>query len=540
MRGVNVNLLIVEDEPLLLNSLAEMPWERSGIEVIGLAANGHEALQLIARKRPDLVLLDICMPQMDGLELVKIVRSRDPDMKCVILSGHDTFSFVQKAMELGVTQYLLKPAGETEILQAVSEAAEQLRCELEERHSRAVLQTKWQDHLPRLQDMFLHNLLTGKYALWEIERRSKELLIELPTGGSFVVAVIDMDPLSAEERRFSEHDIPLLQFSANSIAREFLATSEIRSWTYSNTTGETVVIFCSADECDQTDGSLLLYVHSVASRLLGMIRECLKLTASVGVSRAAGSFKSLSELYKQARKSLKERIVFGNDIVIPYHEEHGRNGMAVPSVNLEKAFEIGLETGDVGKALATLEELWNSGIAEAHTASDVHDHLLFLSSLIVRMISRQGWSAMQVVGKEYYYFLNLHALATKEQAYEWLKRVTRQYIDYLHNERKSSMNRTIKLILDIVEQDIDKDISLFSVADRLYVNSSYLSRLFKQQVGKPFSAYVLDRRMERAKQLLLDGCKVYDTAFLVGYKDESYFARVFRKYWSISPSEIKV
>lgn len=534
-----MNLLIVEDEQLLLHSLAvEIPWERNGIEVIGLASNGKEALELIARKRPDLMLLDIRMPQLDGLELVRIVRSQDPDMKCIILSGYDNFLFVQKAMELGVSQYLLKPAGESEILQAVSDAAEQLRRELEERHSTSLLQNKWQENLPRLQDMFLHNLLTGKYAPWEIERRSKELLIELPISGSFIVAVIDMDPQSAEEHRYSANDMPLLQFSANSIVREFLTSSELQNWVYSNTAGETVVIFSSAADCEETS-SLLLRVHSVASRLLSILRECLKLTASVGVSSMADSRGGLPELYKQARKSLQERIVYGNDIVIPYQEEQGRNRIAVPPANLEKALEIGLETGDCAKASAALEELWKSGVVTAQTVNHAHDHLLFISSLFVRMISRQGWSVTQVAGKEYFYFHNLHALATKEQAYGWLQRVTQRYIDYLHTERKSSMNRTIKLILDIVEQDIDKEISLFAVADRLYVNSSYLSRLFKQQMGKSFSGYVLDRKMERAKQLLLDGCKVYDVAYLIGYKDDSYFARVFRKYWGVSPGEIK-
>lgn len=534
-----MNLLIVEDEPLLLNSLAgDIPWERHGIEVIGLASNGSEALRLIALKRPDLVLLDIRMPQMDGLTLVQIVRGQDPDIKCIILSGHDNFSFAQKALELGVSHYLLKPAGETEILRAVADAAGQLRQELEERHSRSVLQHKWQEHLPRLQEMFVQNWLAGKYAPWEIERRSRELLIELPDSGPFVVAMIDMDPLSAEERRFEADDWPLLQFSATSIVREFLATSALRSWVCSNTAGATAVIFADA-VLPSEPNSLLLQIHSTASKLLGVIKECLKLTASVGVSGMGGSFEDVPDLYKQARKSLQERIVYGNDIVIPYREELGKNGMTVPPVTLEKGLEIGLETGDAAKAAAALEELWNSGIGSADTAEHVHEHLLYVSCLFVRLIGRQGWSVLQVVGNDYYYFHNLHALATKEQAYEWLHRVAQRYIAYLQSERNSTMSETIRQIVDIVDRNIDKELSLFAVADRLYVNSSYLSRLFKQQMGKPFSSYVLERKMERAKSLLLDGCKVHHAAYLVGYKDDSYFARVFRKYWGVAPSEIK-
>jgi two-component system response regulator YesN len=534
-----MNLLIVEDEPLLLNSLAgDIPWEGNGIEVIGLASNGQEALRLIERKRPDLVLLDIRMPQMDGLELVRIVRSRDPDIKCIILSGHDNFAFAQQALELGVSHYLLKPAGETEILRAVLDAAGQLRLELEERHSRSLLQDKWLDNLPRLREMFLQHWLAGKYAPWEVERRCRELLIELPDNGSFVVAMIDMDPLGADERRFAANDMPLLQFSSNSIVREFLASSSLPGRDYSDTTGATVVIFADTAEGEET-GGLLLQVHSTAAKLLSVIKECLKLTASVGVSGTGRSREELPELYKQARKSLRERIVYGNDIVIPYREEQGKNVTAAPPVDLEKGLEIGLETGDAAKASTALGDLWSSGVDAAGTVEQVQEHLLHVSCLFVRMIGRQGWSVMQVAGDDYRYFHNLTALATQEQAYGWLQRLAQRYIDYLHAERNSAMNQTIRQIVDIVDRNIDKELSLFAVADRLYVNSSYLSRLFKQQMGRPFSSYVLERKMERAKQLLLDGCRVHHAAHLVGYKDDSYFSRVFRKFWGVAPSEIK-
>ncbi|MDF2717825.1 MAG: two-component system response regulator, partial [Paenibacillus sp.] len=91
----------------------------------------------------------------------------------------------------------------------------------------------------------------------------------------------------------------------------------------------------------------------------------------------------------------------------------------------------------------------------------------------------------------------------------------------------------------IVEEEMDQEISLHQVADRLYVNSSYLSRLFKQETGKSFSAYVIERKMERAKAALLDGAKISEAASMVGYHDGSYFTRVFRKYWGMTPGEVR-
>jgi two-component system, response regulator YesN len=116
----------------------------------------------------------------------------------------------------------------------------------------------------------------------------------------------------------------------------------------------------------------------------------------------------------------------------------------------------------------------------------------------------------------------------------------RAYLSYASQRRKSTSHGTIKAILTLVENEIDQEMTLHAVADRLYVNSSYLSRLFKQETGKAFSTYVLERKMERAKTILQEeGARVYDAASAVGYRDVSYFTRVFRKYWGVTPGEVR-
>ncbi|MCG6581839.1 helix-turn-helix domain-containing protein, partial [Acinetobacter baumannii] len=112
-------------------------------------------------------------------------------------------------------------------------------------------------------------------------------------------------------------------------------------------------------------------------------------------------------------------------------------------------------------------------------------------------------------------------------------------ITFMGEQRKTTSNQVVKDILNLLEEEMDQEITLHTVADRLYVNSSYLSRLFKQEMGVVFSAYVLERKMERAKSLLQEGLKVYDAARLVGYRDVSYFTKVFRKYWGVNPGEFK-
>ena len=120
------------------------------------------------------------------------------------------------------------------------------------------------------------------------------------------------------------------------------------------------------------------------------------------------------------------------------------------------------------------------------------------------------------------------------QTWSLLERTVKHIVSFMSEQRKTTSHQVVKDILNLLEEEMDQEITLHTVADRLYVNSSYLSRLFKQEMGVVFSTYVLERKMERAKSLLQEGLKVYDAARLVGYRDVSYFTKVFRKYWGES------
>ncbi|WP_068775703.1 response regulator [Paenibacillus sp. FJAT-26967] len=531
-----MNLMIVEDEVRLRNSLVNnIPWEENGIEVIAQAASGAEALYLFERKKPDIVLLDVQMPEMDGLTLAKKLREKDAFIKMIILSGHDNFGFAQLAMEAGVSNYLLKPAGDEEILATVLSAAESLRQELDRWHSQAELQEKWSEHLPQLQTTFFQNLISGKYDLWEIRKISRDYLLNLDETMQYTVALADVDPLALDEPRYKSGDMPLLRFSLQCVAREFLQNHGC--WVFTDSNGFTLILFAMPGDDKAND--VMLRVNAAIVKLLSQVKECLKITCSAGISGGTGSLDEVSKLYSQAYQALQDRIVYGSDIAIPYQDKPaGSTGVPLAN-NSEKTLEIALETSDENKALEALAELWSQGMEQSGTVAEMHEGLMYWSSLIIRIIHKQGWRVQDVVREDYVYYQDVTKLTTKQQIHSWLERTVRKFIAHMQEQRKTTSHQVVKTILSIVEAEIDSDITLHSVADRLYVNSSYLSRLFKQETGVAFSAYVLDRKMDRAKAALLDGAKVYDAARIVGYRDVSYFTKVFRKYWGVTPGEMK-
>lgn len=534
-------LMIVEDEPRLRNALAHnIPWEQHDIEVVGLASNGIEALELVSRKKPDIMLIDVQMPEMDGLTLLRELKERREIgglTKLIILSGHDNFEFAQLALEYGVSKYLLKPAGEEEILEAVLAARRSLRSDLEQWQRKAALEQKWKDNLPHLQNLFFIQWALGKYTKKELLSRSRELYIPLHEQDRIAVAVVDLDPLSPDETRFKPGDVELLQFTMLCLAKELLTHPS--HWITTDSNNMVLLVFIVDKLQDGKDA--MLRINAEVARLLSQTKEVLKLTASAGICASTGTLEEMSHLYAQACRALQERVVYGHDLAIPYREQRsgGSQGVIVQQ-HLEKALEIALETADETGAMQALERLWEEIFTRPESSDEFHEAVLCMNSFFTRLIQKQGWSVKKVLGEDVAFFQNVKLLSTKMQTWSLLSRTVRHIAAFMREQRKSTSNQVVKEILNLVEAEMDQDITLHLVADRLYVNSSYLSRLFKQEMGVAFSAYVLERKMERAKSLLQEGAKVYDCARLVGYRDVSYFTKVFRKYWGVNPGEFKV
>jgi two-component system response regulator YesN len=530
-----MNLMIVEDEIRILNSLVNsIPWESHGIDVVAVAESGKEALAIMERRKPDIVLLDIEMPEMDGLSLAETVLEREPQTKIVILSGHDDFHYAQRAIGLGVMKYLLKPAGDKEILRAVTEAADEFRRELSEKHSLTELQRMWHSRLPQLQEDFLRGWIMGRYTEWELSKHSRELNLAMPEEAKYAVAVCEIDPLTEYEKRYSAKDMSLLQFSLTGIAKEFFPAHECRVFNDAN--GSTVLLFI--DQPEVSESELTKRVNVEVIRLLGMVKECLKLTASAGLGTACGRM-AVPQSYQQACRALQERAIYGHEIAIPFLDVKRSHSSVIFDTTFEKQLEVALYTRELQQAQDRIDDYIENAFKHADSSQLVYEHLLYFSGVFTRIIQSQGWSMQRVLGDDYSHFLSLDTLRSKHQIHEWAKRTAGHIAAYLENERRSSSHQMVKRILETVDQMLGEDLSLHSLAERLYVNSSYLSRLFKKETGESFSGYVLSCRMERAKELLQGEAKVYDAANAVGYRDISYFAKVFRKYWGMAPSELK-
>ncbi|CAI6084993.1 response regulator [Cohnella sp. JJ-181] len=536
-----MNLMIVEDELRLLNNIARnIPWEEEGIEVVATADNGADAIRLFDQTKPHIVLMDIQMPDVDGLTAARHMMATDPLAKIILLSGHDDFRYAQTAIDLQVAKYLLKPAGNDEVLQAVLGAREKIREDLAAKYDHEMMQKKWAEHLPRLQDLYFQNWIAGKYAEWEIEKRSRELMLELPADARWAVAVADPDPLTGPNPRFTAEDITLLRISMLGIAKELLAG--VPCHIFSDDEGATVIVYYDAPDDrarPRTANDFTADVHLHTTRLLSVFKEYMKTSASAGIGRAVDRKADVSLSYREAGHALQDRVVHGHDIVVPFRDERPPASAVAADVQLEKVLAHALESGQRDTALALIDEWLEAHVDRAGTSEEAYENVLLLGSLIVRVVHFQGWPLKEALGSHLAFFHHLRALSTKEQTRQWLHGSVDHICAYVNEGKSKSRHELIEKMIGMVEADIGEDIGLHEVAGRLYINSSYLSRLFKQHMGQSFTAYIVERKMKLAMQWLSEGMKVSETANLLGYRDFSYFAKVFRKTWGMTPAEVK-
>lgn len=531
-----MNLIIVEDEIKLRNSIAEnIPWHEHDIVVAGLAATAQEGLDLFQRVKPEIVLMDIRMPGMDGLTLSARLLEMQAATKIIILSGYDSFEYAQKAVELGIFQYLLKPAGDKQILLSVAEAARELRSELEVLHTQEATLQRWKEHLPRLRQMFFQNWIMGRYVPWEVEGKSAELHIRLPADGGYVAAVVDMDPLPPGETRFTDKDESLIRFSIHGIAAEFLQEEAV--WVFQDTEERTVLLFYT--EPEEREDALHNRLNIAASKLLEAIRECLKLTASIGVGDAVWQPMLVRRSWLQAVQALGNRLVYGNHIVIPHRIERTGEGELQLDSETVRAIKTAVDTGDEAKGLQACRELLAAGLHKMQRAEAIKEHILQLTGIFLRMIHLRGWSVKEIAGADYELFYRLESLQTKEQVAGLFERLVVRMIRFVNETRISGTQQLVLDIVAYIEKEITSDLSLHVIALKFYINPSYLSRIFKKETGVAFSAYLFEKKMEYARKNLSEGMKVYDVANLLGYADISYFIRVFHKHWGVTPGEIK-
>ncbi|TBL79068.1 response regulator [Paenibacillus thalictri] len=515
-------VVIVDDEPLVLRGLAErFPWKDWGCVVCGTALNGLEGKELIDREQPDIVLTDVKMPGLSGLELAEHVKRNHPDALTIVLSGFNEFDYARQALRQQVFDYLLKPVDKEELKKTLRKGFQHLNRRRETSRNTEEMEKKLSQVNPLAEAGILMDLmLNNKHEADSLHNRLKEFGISFQKGQ---VVVFEMLAVWEQHQNYKT----LHQFALSNILYEIYEKYRCRA-----------VIQWIAGKCT----AAILFDSSIPSVIAQ--KRVIEATGE-GIAQATSFFKQrvfagmghfvnrLDELntsYLTALSSLEHHLFWSLEFA-----ETGLASTERVVVRVDERMYDAVNEGYEDRALQEFDAV----CAQLRINRDV-DHVYSICLEIVMNLSSiaKFWELDLAIPnlselKQHAFFDNL-ALGLRELILNLCLTIAnkRQFI---------TLPLMDKILAYIQDHYANPDLSLQDVANEFHLSVSHLSRMFKKEAGTNFNDYRSMVRIEQAKELL---CKKYwltsqETAYLVGFTDGKYFSQVFKKYCGMTPSEYK-
>lgn len=529
-------LLLVDDEPDILNSMAKgIPWAVWGFEVAGQAKNGVEALELIKTLHPKVVLSDIRMPQMDGIQLMKKVNQQWPEIKMLILSGYSDVEYLKTAITNHVVEYLLKPTDLDEFETVFQKIKEELDKEQKQVDEIQDLKKKVVENKDYQYARILNDLIRGYAFDSNYQILMEELGIQFK---NCLIMVFDFYNPNLEKEELGSK-IALLK----RIIRYCNSRQASKNAYYFAGFSEQMVGILSFQETEKEwKGIVTNYLQELQSE----IQDLYGIESAVGVSDICNQVSRLYSRYEQAIKCMKQKTFLGTLSIVLYPDlqDFGDSQYNMWAFETDKIKQCILN-GDLKGIEEEIDRVWQQ----------FENKLMKDTSYIDRItlecfyqISRWALSVYQIrleqllaiQGKNYFDIQNMTLLKEKKDFLCQTFLLVSNEIKEIQESGKS-MNSLAQIMKEYVDKEYcSNSISLDLVAEKVKKNAAYLSKLFKRETGYNFSDYITQKRIEKSKELLLDpSLKIYHIAEMMGYADVSNFIKVFKKNCGVSPNEYR-
>lgn len=543
-------ILIADDEAVVREGMRDrIDWESHGFSLVGVCADGRTALDTVEREQPDVVLTDICMPFIDGLDLSQAVYDRFPGTRVILLTGYDRIDYAQEAVRRRVSDFLLKPITPKELRSVLDRVRSQLDADREERERYQLLQRQLTESIPFLRERTLNSLVQSVSDV----QRTRHMLelcdvrLEAPW---MVVALLDCDRSESEppsEAKHVEIALLLVEQVAQQINDEMYSHFEAASIPFAHrfrTTGGSVALVITG----QDEQGCVARALEFCEQLVARVGRESDYTVSAGIGRPVSLLENLNSSFREAREALASRYRSGHGVVTEFRElsaasaqsstPEGRSA-ASDRAHLE-AVVSSVKSGGIEESREAVGELVAVLKRERWSKLDCRTELLKVLIEVLESAGELGLERHDVLGDSDPFRVILEA-GTLDEAQEVLGGIC----DRIHtgiDERREQRSRRIVLEAQrfIEARSTDPDLQLADVCREVGASSSYFSVVFKQATGQTFVEFLTSKRIEHAKRLLRIGTgPIYEIAEVVGYRDPHYFSMIFKKAAGVTASEFR-
>jgi two-component system response regulator YesN len=519
-------VFLVEDEIVTREGIRDnVNWRRAGFEFCGEAPDGEIALPLIETSQPDVLITDIKMPFMDGLQLSKIVRERMPWVKIIILSGHDEFHYAQEAIKMGVCEYLLKPLSAADLDRVLNKIARSIEQERKEQESLQRLKDQVEDNLGLLRERFLLRLIMGGISSTEAIEQSHQLGLDV-VAQYYLVILIKIE-LCAESQPFDYHAYRQVE----QIIREYVDNH--RGVFLMNKDLEEVVLLIKGDDSCQLDQESAILRDQIKREVEGMTHCQLKIGTGGPQHRLGEIHHSFAEALVRLKDSGGEYPEFAGSVQVDSIEHLKLN---------QTALEHFLRSG-TAHDFDLFFDSYLQQIGEVALRFQLVKHYVFVEVMLTaaQFVSDLGGDVDEVFPELHQFGVLLANTNKIVQIKQEINRILSSALSFRDRQLSRQRKMMIHQARNYIEEHFtDAELSLADVAAHVNLSPSHFSVVFAQEAGETFKDYLIKLRLARAKELLrTTNLKCAEVAYKSGYNDPHYFSTIFKKNAGVSPQRYR-
>lgn len=530
------SVMLVDDEEEVRQAIIKkLDWESLGFEVVGAADNGEDALELVERLRPDVVMTDIKMPFMDGLTLSRKLKQISKDIKIIVFSGFDDFEYAKEAIKLEVEEYILKPINAIELKAVFLRIKEKLDQEINRKRDLEQLRKYYLESLPVMKEQLIIGLLEGRLSKRKAAEliKSYEINLDFPY---YMTGIVRTDLSGGRVKKDEEPGTPagLLTLSLKQIVDENLnSCCEYISCIYL----EAVVVIALLTDQNQSKE----FIHSM-DQICKSSNRILEMNTGAGIGNLCSSLMELSLSYQGAKNAMDYRILFEpNQAIYIQDVEAQVNDKNIWESRYTESILREIKLGEVEDLVKAIQDLIQY-IKKSNISFQLYQISLMEMVTEIYKLGRVYQLDMdQIFGSDFNINTVIDQFESLEALRQWLMEICLKVRSNIRRERIDSAKLLIeKAVTYISEHFCDSDVSVDTLCGVLNVSATYFSTLFKRETGMTFINYLTKVRLDKALQLLnTTEEKTYNISEMVGYTEPNYFSYVFKKQYGVSPSNYR-
>ncbi|WP_136607511.1 response regulator transcription factor [Paenibacillus dokdonensis] len=521
-------VFLVDDEPFIVEGLYSiLDWSDYQLEIIGSAENGKEALASLQEHPADILITDITMPEMTGLELIREARALFPDLKIIILSGYNEFNYVKEGMKYGIENYLLKPINVEELKQTLKSTVDKIQS--------TQAQTMAHQDMDILRSNILNRWVSGQIEHDELLERGQLLSLEIPHECYETAVIKPMIPPSPQHE-------DLILYRNEKLEQVY---QRVRSMTehdelapgicFVDWDSDIVVVFGYGSSEDQDT------VEAAFNQLMDQLRIIYPFELLVSMGELQSGLDGAAESYRDAKRVQQFFLISPHHLILTNKRVEELKNQSGSSIHVP-------DWGEYSRLLLSLQQeellqriendLDQLSSTEGITPYQVQNRVVEMIIWFKQAIKEANLPDPEEAEGYKSIFAGVFSSLTMGELKKQVMLAAENVMAYLQGQQ--SLSPVVKQVLTQIHEHYADELSLKLLGQEYNINAVYLGQLFHRETGKSLSDYVNSYRIEKAKELLKrSNLKVQEVARMTGYLDNSYFFRQFKKYVGVSPAEFK-